>query len=86
MVLMSFHVFKMFESFIFKFYNCYFYKTVVPLGVITYTRQVVHKLPDWRTLQVDLSRLHVSSMGTIEDDGTGMLQVLQLKIVLKSSF
>ncbi|XP_041364453.1 poly(ADP-ribose) glycohydrolase-like isoform X2 [Gigantopelta aegis] len=49
--------------------------TQVPLGVVTYTRQSVSNCPDWNELTVNLPRLHVSSDGTIEDDGKGMLQV-----------
>ena len=31
--------------------------------------------PKWSTTQADLTGLHVSSCGNIEDDGIGMLQV-----------
>ena len=50
---------------------------VVPQGNITYSRQVVtqDKLPKWEKCRNVLPQLHVSSRGTIEDDGEGMLQV-----------
>ena len=50
---------------------------LVPKGNITYSRQMVtrDKLPKWEKCRNVLPQLHVSSGGTIEDDGEGMLQV-----------
>ena len=47
----------------------------VPSGVLTFTRCVLTSAPSWYRDETSLSRLHVSSSGTIEDDGAGMLQV-----------
>lgn len=50
-----------------------------PTGVITFERKCVSKseIPRWDTLDTKLSRtrLHITSDGTIEDNGLGMLQV-----------
>jgi len=50
---------------------------LVPEGNITYSRQMVtrDKLPIWQKCRNVFPQLHVSSGGTIEDDGEGMLQV-----------
>ncbi|XP_025114398.1 LOW QUALITY PROTEIN: poly(ADP-ribose) glycohydrolase-like [Pomacea canaliculata] len=45
-----------------------------PTGLVTFTRKV-EKEHDWSNDQEMLTKLHVSSSGTIEDDGKGMLQV-----------
>ena len=49
----------------------------VPQGNLTYSRQVLkhHEFPKWEKCQNVFPQLHVSSRGTIEDDGCGMLQV-----------
>nr|XP_018914273.1 PREDICTED: poly(ADP-ribose) glycohydrolase-like [Bemisia tabaci] len=48
-----------------------------PTGVVTFSRYYVVKeaLPNWAEVQSKLPRLHISSEGTIEDEGQGMLQV-----------
>ena len=46
-----------------------------PTGVLTFTRQVCKDPPQWDKCSEKLSKLHLSSEGTIEDDGHGMLQV-----------
>ena len=46
-----------------------------PTGSITFTRQVCTNLPHWDKCTAPLSKLHVTSEGTIEDNGQGMLQV-----------
>ncbi len=53
--------------------NC----VLVPTGAVTYQRQCIKKdkFPDWRDSRKKLCRLHVSNEGTIEDFGSGMLQV-----------
>ncbi|XP_062234524.1 poly(ADP-ribose) glycohydrolase [Platichthys flesus] len=56
---------------------CYF-KSVTeqkPLGLVTFTRQSLDKPPPWESSQTRLTRLHITCEGTIEDDGSGMLQV-----------
>ncbi|KAK2178357.1 hypothetical protein NP493_546g02036 [Ridgeia piscesae] len=58
----------------------HYFKTVtddMPEGNITYSRQMVtrDKLPIWQKCRNVFPQLHVSSGGTIEDDGEGMLQV-----------
>ncbi|XP_066304725.1 poly(ADP-ribose) glycohydrolase-like [Branchiostoma lanceolatum] len=47
----------------------------MPSGTLTFRRQSFPKMPVWKTCKDPLSRLHVSAEGTIEEDGTGMLQV-----------
>jgi hypothetical protein len=49
----------------------------VPTGNVTFTRQCINQkdFPNWSKLDVSLRDLHVSSEGTIEDDGVGLLQV-----------
>ncbi|XP_067673402.1 poly(ADP-ribose) glycohydrolase-like [Haliotis asinina] len=49
----------------------------MPLGTVTFHRKVIAsgRFPRWEDLGTDFTNLHVSSAGTIEDDGKGMLQV-----------
>lgn len=52
----------------------------VPLGVITFARRTKNPsdFPDWNTCTAsfnDRSMVHISSEGTIEDNGSGLLQV-----------
>ncbi|XP_031627780.1 poly(ADP-ribose) glycohydrolase isoform X2 [Contarinia nasturtii] len=61
---------------------CNYFRRVVskrPTGVVTFARRLVpeSQLPDWEECQVtfDDTLLHISSAGTIEDDGNGLLQV-----------
>jgi poly(ADP-ribose) glycohydrolase len=51
--------------------------TKAPDGVVTYARQYVSRsdLPQWERSQKLLTKLHITSQGTIEDDGEGLLQV-----------
>ncbi|WAQ96761.1 PARG-like protein [Mya arenaria] len=56
-----------------NYFNRFFKET--PTGTVTFTRQYIDKMPDWERDGKQLSALHVSSEGTIEDDGVGMLQV-----------
>ena len=49
--------------------------STVPTGTLTYTRQVLSEPPEWGKLSVRLSKLHITSEGTIEDNGHGMLHV-----------
>lgn len=56
---------------------CYF-KTVteqMPNGLVTFTRRSLEDPVDWRSSEKQLTRLHITCEGTIEDDGHGMLQV-----------
>ena len=46
----------------------------VPTGTVTFTRQVLQSPPNWES-QSQFTRLHVTSDGTIEDNGYGMLQM-----------
>uniref|UniRef100_A0A0B7B403 poly(ADP-ribose) glycohydrolase n=1 Tax=Arion vulgaris TaxID=1028688 RepID=A0A0B7B403_9EUPU len=49
--------------------------TTMPTGAVTYARQ--YEIPDntfWNTTDKKFTNLHVSTSGTIEDDGRGMLQ------------
>lgn len=51
----------------------------MPVGVVTFTRRSMKpsELPDWDVDQSAISStlMHISTKGTIEDDGVGMLQV-----------
>ncbi|XP_070186589.1 poly(ADP-ribose) glycohydrolase-like isoform X2 [Littorina saxatilis] len=47
----------------------------MPKGIVTFSRQTVQSSYDWHRSQDCLRGLHVSSSGTIEDNGIGMLQV-----------
>ncbi|XP_073775171.1 poly(ADP-ribose) glycohydrolase isoform X2 [Danio rerio] len=56
---------------------CYFERVTKrrPDGLLTYTRQSLQSLPSWSSSEQQFSRLHISSSGTIEEQGHGMLQV-----------
>lgn len=56
---------------------CYFRRVTKtkPKGLVTFTRQSLHSLPNWESSQTLLARLHITCEGTIEDEGYGMLQV-----------
>ncbi|XP_057704396.1 poly(ADP-ribose) glycohydrolase isoform X1 [Corythoichthys intestinalis] len=56
---------------------CYFRRVsqTRPKGLVTFTRQTINTLPNWENCQTELTRLHITCEGTIEDDGYGMLQV-----------
>lgn len=47
----------------------------VPTGTVSFRRIVGNTFPEWKSCTDNLSDLDVSSNGTIEDDGDGMLQV-----------
>ncbi len=55
----------------------YFHRvtTKMPEGTVTFARQVLVDPPQWDGSQSRFTKLHVSSVGTIEDEGHGMLQV-----------
>ncbi|BFZ17777.1 hypothetical protein BsWGS_20815 [Bradybaena similaris] len=46
----------------------------MPKGTVTYARQYIKGSPDWPKMDTQFSELYVSTKGTIEDDGRGMLQ------------
>ncbi|XP_068597722.1 poly(ADP-ribose) glycohydrolase [Brachionichthys hirsutus] len=56
---------------------CYFRRVTQtrPKGLVTFTRQALNNPPNWERSQTQLTRLHITCEGTIEDDGYGMLQV-----------
>ncbi|KAM4607203.1 poly(ADP-ribose) glycohydrolase isoform 1-T2 [Polymixia lowei] len=56
---------------------CYFRRVTQnrPSGLVTFTRQCLNNPPNWESSQTQLTRLHITCKGTIEDDGYGMLQV-----------
>ncbi|XP_022046652.2 LOW QUALITY PROTEIN: poly(ADP-ribose) glycohydrolase [Acanthochromis polyacanthus] len=75
--------FRLFEGFSsrkiekLKTLMCYF-KSVTeqkPTGLVTFTRKGLDKPPNWKSSQTLLTKLHITCEGTIEDDGSGMLQV-----------
>uniref|UniRef100_A0A672YG83 poly(ADP-ribose) glycohydrolase n=1 Tax=Sphaeramia orbicularis TaxID=375764 RepID=A0A672YG83_9TELE len=56
---------------------CYFTSVTEqrPNGLVTFTRKCLERPVDWKSSQTQLTRLHITCEGTIEDDGHGMLQV-----------
>ncbi|XP_028651315.1 poly(ADP-ribose) glycohydrolase isoform X1 [Erpetoichthys calabaricus] len=56
---------------------CYFRRITEkkPTGLVTFTRQSLSSFPKWESSKTLLTRLHITSEGTIEDQGYGMLQV-----------
>ncbi|XP_023261540.1 poly(ADP-ribose) glycohydrolase-like [Seriola lalandi dorsalis] len=56
---------------------CYFRRVTQnkPKGLVTFTRQTLNPPSNWESCQTQLTRLHITCEGTIEDDGYGMLQV-----------
>lgn len=50
---------------------------VEPTGTLTFTRQVVNEadFPNWDVAQETLRDLYISSEGTIEKEGHGLLQM-----------
>ncbi|XP_041865735.1 LOW QUALITY PROTEIN: poly(ADP-ribose) glycohydrolase [Melanotaenia boesemani] len=56
---------------------CYFRRVTntKPKGLVTFTRQTLSNPPDWESSRTQLTRLHITCEGTIEDNGYGMLQV-----------
>ncbi|XP_060943333.1 poly(ADP-ribose) glycohydrolase [Limanda limanda] len=56
---------------------CYFRRVsqTKPKGLVTFTRQTLNNPPHWESCQTQLTRLHITCEGTIEDNGYGMLQV-----------
>lgn len=56
---------------------CYF-KSVTeqtPTGLVTFTRKSLDRPLNWKSSEAQLTNLHITCEGTIEDDGYGMLQV-----------
>eukprot|EP01126_Amoeba_proteus_P037031 TRINITY_DN3793_c0_g4_i5.p1 TRINITY_DN3793_c0_g4~~TRINITY_DN3793_c0_g4_i5.p1 ORF type:complete len:446 (-),score=94.35 TRINITY_DN3793_c0_g4_i5:283-1620(-) len=49
--------------------------TAIPLGSVSFKRQVIDEFPDWENCKLPLRKLFVNSQGSIEDSGYGMLQV-----------
>ncbi|KAG7462445.1 hypothetical protein MATL_G00184870 [Megalops atlanticus] len=56
---------------------CYFRRVMEkrPTGLVTFTRQCLSRFPKWESSKTQLTRLHITCEGTIEDQGYGMLQV-----------
>ncbi|XP_073691101.1 LOW QUALITY PROTEIN: poly(ADP-ribose) glycohydrolase [Garra rufa] len=56
---------------------CYFRRVTesMPTGLVTFTRQSLSSFPKWESSKTQLTRLHITCKGTIEDEGYGMLQV-----------
>ncbi|XP_037319461.2 poly(ADP-ribose) glycohydrolase isoform X2 [Pungitius pungitius] len=56
---------------------CYFrsFTEQKPTGLVTFTRKSLDKPLNWKSSQTQLTKLHITCEGTIEDDGHGMLQV-----------
>jgi hypothetical protein len=57
-----------------KIYSCTSF-LAAPEGSVTFTRKVLRNAPKWDSSVRKLTRLYTSAQGTIEDNGTGMLQV-----------
>ncbi|KAK7140291.1 hypothetical protein R3I94_012791 [Phoxinus phoxinus] len=56
---------------------CYFRRVTesMPTGLVTFTRQCLSSIPKWESSKTQLTRLHITCKGTIENEGYGMLQV-----------
>ncbi|XP_048061092.1 poly(ADP-ribose) glycohydrolase isoform X1 [Megalobrama amblycephala] len=56
---------------------CYFRRVTesMPTGLVTFTRQCMSVTPKWESSKTQLTRLHITCKGTIENEGYGMLQV-----------
>ncbi|XP_030626933.1 poly(ADP-ribose) glycohydrolase [Chanos chanos] len=56
---------------------CYFRRVTEskPTGLVTFTRQSLSSFLSWESSHTELTRLHITCEGTIEDQGYGMLQV-----------
>uniref|UniRef100_A0AAQ4RIG5 poly(ADP-ribose) glycohydrolase n=1 Tax=Gasterosteus aculeatus aculeatus TaxID=481459 RepID=A0AAQ4RIG5_GASAC len=56
---------------------CYFksFTEQKPTGLVTFTRKSLDKPLNWTRCSTQLTKLHITCEGTIEDDGHGMLQV-----------
>ncbi|XP_067375768.1 poly(ADP-ribose) glycohydrolase isoform X2 [Channa argus] len=56
---------------------CYFRRVTQtkPKGLVTFTRQTLKDPPNWESSQTQLTCLHITCEGTIENHGYGMLQV-----------
>ncbi|XP_016323275.1 poly(ADP-ribose) glycohydrolase-like isoform X2 [Sinocyclocheilus anshuiensis] len=56
---------------------CYFRRVTesMPTGLVTFTRQSLSVFPKWESSKKQLTRLHITCKGTIEDEGYGLLQV-----------
>ncbi|XP_072293144.1 poly(ADP-ribose) glycohydrolase [Eucyclogobius newberryi] len=56
---------------------CYFRRVTQnrPKGLVTFRRQTLTSSLDWESSQSQLTLLHITCKGTIEEDGYGMLQV-----------
>ncbi|XP_054468436.1 poly(ADP-ribose) glycohydrolase [Anoplopoma fimbria] len=46
-----------------------------PKGLVTFERRCLKDLPNWRSCKEKMNKLHVTSRGAIETEGTGLLQV-----------
>lgn len=57
----------------------YLFFCLVPVGVITFERKMIPRanMPRWDNLETNLgnTKVHITSDGTIEDNGLGFLQV-----------
>ncbi|XP_037542670.1 poly(ADP-ribose) glycohydrolase [Nematolebias whitei] len=56
---------------------CYFRRVTQtrPCGLVTFTRQTLNHPANWESSRTQLTRLHITCEGTIENEGYGMLQV-----------
>lgn len=59
---------------------CWYFRRVcneMPIGVLTFQRRSIKEPPNWQkvTTEIGSINLHVTSTGTIEKDGKGLLQV-----------
>ncbi|XP_056117556.1 poly(ADP-ribose) glycohydrolase [Rhinichthys klamathensis goyatoka] len=62
---------------IFHYFNTVTNETSKPDGLVTFERICIQpsNLPDWNNRKETLKNLHISSKGSIEKEGAGMLQV-----------
>ncbi|XP_044030996.1 poly(ADP-ribose) glycohydrolase isoform X2 [Siniperca chuatsi] len=62
---------------IMHYFNVVTDETTKPNGLVTFERRCLRDtdVPNWRSCKEKMPKLHVTSHGTIETEGTGMLQV-----------
>ena len=53
----------------------------VPTGLLTFQRCLLKEFPDWHKSQKSFTKIHISSDGTIDENGKGMLQASVINLV-----
>ena len=53
----------------------------VPTGLLTFQRCVETEFPKWRESHEGFTKMHISTDGTIDEDGVGMLQASVVSVI-----